>query len=277
MKQIIYSYYQHHLKVVTEGCGIKSKLCLLLNAFIRVPLFVVGGSSHKFNYIADKYLPEVTIKNKNGIFKCRKGSSDFLITQEEGFERELTSYLTKKQSSVFVDIGANVGKYTIQMAIQIGNRGKVIAIEADPENYEALVENIRLNKLKNVYAFNVACWDKEEDVKLFIGSINKKAESSIKSEVSDRTVTVRGSTLDNILSGLGIKEVNIVKMDVEGAEKEVLLGMKETVSASKNIEILFEAWNENYLIECRKILQSYGLVVDDKEVDDRMYRARRVV
>lgn len=65
MKQIIYLYYR--LKVFTEGYGIKSKLCLLLNAFIRVPLFVVGGSSPKFSYIADKYLPEVTIKNKDRI------------------------------------------------------------------------------------------------------------------------------------------------------------------------------------------------------------------
>jgi FkbM family methyltransferase len=276
MRRIISSYYQQHLKLAAEGFGIKSKLWLLINAFIRVPLFVAGGFSLKFNYIADKYLPEVTIKNENGIFKCRKGSSDFSVTKET-FEKELTNYLAKNQPSVFVDIGANVGRYTIKMARQIGNRGKVIAIEADPENYEALVENIRLNKLQNVYAFNVACWDKEEDVKLFIGPMLSKGLSSIKAEaeVSDKTVTVHGTTLDNILTGLGIKEVDIVKIDVERAEKEVLLGMKDTIANSNKIEILFEAWDERYLLECKKVLQSYGLVVDDKKIEDGIYRARR--
>jgi FkbM family methyltransferase len=274
MERIIYLYYR--LKAFTEGYGIKSKLCLLIFGFIKAPFFVIGGSSHKFDHIVDKYLPELMLKNKNGIFKCRKGSRDYWIAREN-WEINLTNYLTKKQPSVFVDIGANVGRYTIKMARQIGNRGKVIAIEADPENYEVLVENIRLNKLRNVNAFNVACWDKEEDVKLSMSSIKAKEGSSIKWEVSDRTVTVRGTTLDNILAGLGIKEVNIVKMDVEGAEKEVLLGMKDTIAESKNIEILFEACNESYLLECKKILQSYGLVVDDKEVDGGMYRANRIV
>jgi FkbM family methyltransferase len=262
-------YYR--MKVFTEGYGLRAKMRLIPNTVFRTFAFVVGGSSHRFTYVADRYLPEVLIKNKNGIFKCRKGSSDIWLTFE-GWERGLTSYLEKTKSGIFVDIGANVGKYTIQMARQMGNKGKVIAIEADSENYEALVENIRLNKLENVYTFNVAGWYKEEDIKFFMCPINHKGDSSIKSEVSGRAVIVHGNTLDNILSGLGIKEVEI---DVEGAEREVLLGMEKTMTGSNNIEVLFEAWNEDYLLECKKILQDYGLAVDDQEIDGNMYRARK--
>jgi FkbM family methyltransferase len=265
-------YYR--TKVFTEGYGLRAKMKLIPNTVFRAFVFTVGGSSHRFSYVADKYLPEVLIKNKNGIFKCRKGSSDIWLTFE-GWERGLTNYLTKMQSGVFVDIGANVGKYTIRMAKQIGNRGSVIAIEADPENYEALTENIRINKLENVHAFNVACWNKEEDLRFNMCPMGKKGDSSIKSEVSGRAVTVHGTTLDNILKGLGIKEVDVVKIDVEGAEKEVLLGMKETVSSSNTIEVLFEAWNEDYLLECKKILKDYGLSVGDKGIDGNMYRARK--
>ena len=273
MRRITRLYYQ--LKVFTGGKDIRSKFYLLINTLTKIPLFVIAGFSYRFNYIVDGYLPVITIKNRNVIFKCRKGSPDYLIVGD-GFEIELTSYLEKKQPRIFVDIGANIGLYTIKMARQMGNNGKVIAIEADPENYEALVENIKLNKLSNVHAFNLACWDKEEDVKLFMGLTKEKGISSVKAKVSGRTVVVHGNMLDNILAGLGIKEVDIVKIDVEGAEKEVLLGMKETVAASKNIEILFEAWNEDYLTECRKILQGYGLTVDNNKIDDNMFRAKKV-
>jgi hypothetical protein len=77
----------------------------------------------------------------------------------------------------------------------------------------------------------------------------------------------------DLQKGLGIEKVDIVKIDVEGAEKEVLLGMKDTIAGSNDVEILFEAWNGNYLGECRKVLQDYGSVVEGKDID-KMYRAR---
>jgi FkbM family methyltransferase len=273
MEQIIHLYYQ--LKVFTGGKDIRSKFYLLINTLTKIPLFVIAGFSYRFNYIVDGYLPVITIKNRNGIFKCRKGSSDYWIVGDS-FEIELKSYLEKKQPRIFVDIGANIGLYTIKMARQMGNNGKVIAIEADPENYEALVENIRLNELSNVHAFNLACWDKEEDVKLFMGLTKEKGISSVKEKVSGRMVVVHGNILDNILAGLEIKEVDMVKIDVEGAEEEVLLGMKETIANSNKIEILFEAWDESHLSGCREILIGYGLEIDERKFDKIMYQAKKV-
>lgn len=264
----------HRMLVFTEGYGFRAKLSLIPNAICRASAFIVGAIKYILEILVDKSLPSVMIKNKNGVFKCRKGSSDVFVASER-YERGLTNYLGKSQIGVFVDIGANIGKYTIKVAKQIGDKGKVVAIEADPENYQALIENLKLNKLSNVYAFNMACWSKEEDIQFFISPIKSKGESSIKLGISDRVVTVHGNTLDNILKDLGIKKVDMVKMDVEGAEAEVLLGMKDTVFNSSNIEILFEAMNKKYLGECSRVLDGYGLTVDSEEIDNRIYRARK--
>lgn len=275
-------------KAFTEGYGIRAKIRLIPNTAYQVFHYIAGSviagtTAHVAERVSCgltmKFAPEVILKNRNGMFKCRKGSGDIGIVGE-ACEIDLTNYFTKVRSGVFVDVGAHIGRYTIKMARQIGDKGKVIAIEADPENYKALVDNIKLNRVDNVYAFNVACCDKEEDVKLFIQPLKHSVFSSIKLDVlgkSDRTIMVNGNTLDNILNGLGIDKINVVKIDVEGAEKEVLLGMKEAISRNNDIEILFEAWNSSYLGECRKVLQDYGLVVEDKEIDSTVYRARKVV
>ena len=271
------------LKIFTEGKGLRAKLLLLPCSTLLVISYGMNSipviRDYLYALVIKRLAPAVTIKNKNGLFVCRKNTTDFLMVNE-AFERKLTKYLKEVKDGVFIDIGANVGRYTIKMAKQIGNRGKVIAIEADPENYRIMLENIKLNKLENVYAFNVACWDKEEDIKFAAGSIGaivKNGISSIKSESSNKMITVHGNTLDNILMGLGIEKVDIVKIDVEGAEKEVLLGMRNTIAGSSNIELLFEAWrNSTNLEECRKVLQDYGLVVENKEIDREMYRARKM-
>jgi FkbM family methyltransferase len=278
-KRFVNLYYWS--TVFTKGYGVKAKIRLVPNTIFRVFVYYViriiaPSYQLMFNGLIVKSSPKVIVENRNGMFNCRKGSYDIWVTSER-FERELTGYFKKMESGVFIDVGANIGRYTIKMARQIGNKGKVIAIEADPENYQALIENIKLNKLDNVFAFNIACWDKEEDIKFFLASINEKGLSSIKEVVSDRVVTVHGNTLDNILKGLGIEKVDMVKIDVEGAEKEVLLGMRDTVARSNSIEILFEAWNEDYYMECRKILEGYGFVVADKKMDDQMYLATRIV
>jgi len=178
VKKVRDLYY--NAKVFTEGYGIRAKIKLIPHTAYRV-FYCIGGTAiagttaHVAEHMSStltksrtsllmEFAPDVVIKNRNGLFKCRKGSGDIWITSEE-CEIDLTRYFKKVQSGIFVDIGANVGRYTVKLAKQIGNKGKVVAIECDPENYEALIENIKLNKLDNVYAFNLACYDREEDLR----------------------------------------------------------------------------------------------------------------
>lgn len=264
-------YLYDSITVFKEGYGLRSKIVLLCATITRSFLFIVSGFSFKRDDLVNKYLPDIMIKNKSGIYKCRKGSCDFWFAKDT-WEVELTDYLSKKHTKVFVDVGANIGRYTIRMA---NKADKVISIEADPENFAALSENVHLNKLNNVSIINVACWKCTEKLKFFVSSMDMKGKSSIDGLAFNRTINIQGDTLDNILIQRGITEVDLIKIDVEGAEKEVLMGMSNIIKSNHNIEILFEDLDDRYISECRSILNKYGLVVSDKIFDGNMHLAKR--
>jgi FkbM family methyltransferase len=157
------------------------------------------------------------------------------------YEAHVMSYIKPVAGDVFVDIGAHVGKYSLQIAKIVGDRGKVIAIEPDPENFKALVEGIRMNKLSNVVAFNVAAWDKECRLPLYIsppkgkthlGYLIGKGGSSLKRAVNRSITWVYAIPLDRIIEDLRISKVSYIKIDVEGAEYEVLKGSSLTIEKS---------------------------------------------
>jgi len=251
MAEILRKIY-YRITVFRDGYKCKDKFALLVGTFLRVVS----------KRLSERYMPEVIVRNSSGLFYCRSHSGDLWVVSDRA-EPDLMRCLDKLNSGIFVDIGAHIGKYTIQVAKNIGSSGHVIAIEADPENYETLVRNIKLNNLENVFAINMACWDKKEDLCLYMRPMGEKAGSSVvKSTVTSRVINIQSDTLDNILDNLGIHFVNVVKIDVECAEEKVLAGMGKIISNNKSIEIFFEAWDENYLNQCKEVLNSYGLKVD---------------
>jgi 16S rRNA C967 or C1407 C5-methylase (RsmB/RsmF family) len=97
----------------------------------------------------------------------RRGTRDFamlFVTREQ----DIGSNLTMKENVTFVDVGANVGAYTLMIANDYKAKGvKVIAIEAHPENFKALYRNIRCNDLTNVNIINKAVSDHKGIVNLY--------------------------------------------------------------------------------------------------------------
>jgi len=72
----------------------------------------------------------------------------------EAFEFPLQSHFEAIKERIFVDVGANIGKYTIKVGRQMGNKGRVISVEPEPESFQVLKLNIEFNKLANVTAVN---------------------------------------------------------------------------------------------------------------------------
>jgi FkbM family methyltransferase len=227
-------------------------------------LITTGASflTHIIDEFMDKSNPEVMIENRLGIFKCRKDSCD-IGGVAEGTESDFTKYLLTKQPRVFLDVGANIGRYTISMAKR---SGKVIAFECDPENFAQLQENIALNGRSNIIAVERACWFEETIKPMNIAPLDEKSLSSLKVGETGRRVDVRCSTIDSVLKELGIRSVDLVKMDIEGAEKEAILGLKETIANSPEIEILFESINEQYVRECRDALKQVGITQEPVQI-----------
>jgi FkbM family methyltransferase len=134
--------------------------------------------------------------------------------------------------SVFVDVGAHIGRYSLLAAKTIGLTGSVIAIEPDQDNFDLLCSNHARNYL-SAQTFRVAAGDSEGSVSLLSGS-----DSMTKTMVPDwfrianphhRQTSAQVETmpmvcLDSLLDALEVRTVDLLKIDVEGAELQVLDG-----------------------------------------------------
>jgi len=178
------------------------------------------------------------------------------------YEQVILQHLTPRKGEVFVDVGAHIGKYALRIAKIVGNEGKVIAIEPDPRNFRALMCGINLNKLTNVIALNVAAWDKECKLTLYLGESNRKLSkgglygigtSSVKRKVGQKC-EVLAKQLDDLIKELNINRIDWVKLDAEGAEYEILKGFIKTMRSYKPKIIAELTINKARTIELMKKL-----------------------
>ncbi len=147
------------------------------------------------------------------------------------------SYL--KEGMIVIDIGANLGYFTVIAASRVGPSGKVFSYEPDPHNFELLKKNISVNEFKNVNAFPVALSDCTGTRELFFGD-NQTTPSFSDKKGTGRSQSVVTDTLDNSLKALGYSKVDIIKMDIEGAEPLALEGMGKTIARNPALIIIFE-------------------------------------
>ena len=150
--------------------------------------------------------------------------------------------------STFVDVGANIGTYTVLTSAVVGPSGKVVAIEPHPVIFKYLQRNIAANQLQNVLAVNVAVGAKRQTA-LMRYSERNPGETHVISQFLSEATKVHMARLDDVLYELGILTVDYLKVDVEGYELSVLHGAKRVIDASRNIIIqieLVDAYAERY-------------------------------
>jgi FkbM family methyltransferase len=182
-------------------------------------------------------------------------------------EDEIIELFTPKEGDVVIDIGAHMGRYTIIGAKRVGTKGKVVAIEANPSNFEMLNRNIKLNQLTNVISLNNAVYSKETKIKLYLpgeelGHTTYNTVMSDRARTEDKFVEVSANTLDYLLQLNEITDVNWVKIDVEGAEFEVLKGASNVLSKSKDIALLIEVHGKDTYEPIIESLRSYNFKID---------------
>ena len=188
----------------------------------------------------DVHLLKIHVPKDHYQYFCRIGMGDFL----PGHEGHIVGRFAPKEGDTVIDIGAHIGRYTITSSKQVGKTGKVVAIEADPDNFQLLQRNIALNKLTNVTPLNYAVFSERTRMKLYEQSASAKYNSLMLARAA-RTknyVEVEADTLDSILKLNEVNQVNWIKIDVEGAEFEVLKGSTKTLS-SENMSLLIEIHN----------------------------------
>jgi FkbM family methyltransferase len=133
---------------------------------------------------------------------------------------------------VVFDIGANVGYYTLQAAVRVRPDGQVHAFEAVSSTYARLTRNLELNGLGNVLAHQRAVSDRRGRVEIFVGDASNTGTSRLSANPanpSGRSEEVEALTIDEYVEAQGVGAVDVIKIDVEGAELAVLGGMNEVL------------------------------------------------
>lgn len=150
----------------------------------------------------------------------------------EEYETKLTLDLVKA-GDVYVDVGANIGYYSLIASRCVGASGKVISYEPDPENYALLEANIALNELKNVHTYNLALYDQDKTGQLFLSGDNlgdHRIYESPEARESRAITLVHGGKHVSSQS----THVDFLKIDTQGAEFFVVNGLYELICANKD-------------------------------------------
>ncbi len=264
--ELILGVSETALRTIKEGARLRDKIVLFLSIFYSLYRYVLNKIRRRSMRLCYYLWRDCLIKNRSGVFNSRAEVNDALIVSET-HELQLRHYFEELKEGNFVDIGAHVGKYTVQVARQLQDRGMVISIEAHPGNFDALTTNIELNRLNNVIALNFACHSENGVVRLFQDSSSTatSAYSVIKKFGGDH-ISAETKRLDDILKELKIDAVNLMKIDVEGAEPEVLKGAEELLGKGKILKIIFEGGSKEIVDECTKVLNKKGYSVRDVEM-----------
>lgn len=266
---------------------------ILLSAFEKVSNFLVGiginripGASAIY-YLLNELLWRWPTKRVREV----EGSKMYLNprikgpmrTAFRGFIRscgkeKLTTQIFKqvvKDGDTVVDVGANIGYFTLLAARLVGKKGKVYAFEPEPRNYEAMLRNIVLNGYDNVFAVQKAVSNVTGIAKLYLSKIDVGAHTlreyhdhpQFEESQFGEFVEVGSVTLDEFFQEKR-HPIDVIKMDVEGAEMAALLGMDRIIGENENLKMFIEFYPSairemGYSPEefIQKLLKYYGFSI----------------
>ena len=190
----------------------------------------------------------------------------FNFLDHEPLTRSVIASLLKP-GSVFIDVGANIGYYTLLAAGKVGPKGRVHAVECSPDTFLLLENNVKRNNLQNVELYPVAGSNVRGELTLNVSAIGLSLfelhSSWSKVGRVGGTVTVPCMPVDELVHS----PVDVVKIDAEGADLDVLKGMNRILSENKNISVVVE-WAPPLLeqsgkdpFELPRYLQDAGLKI----------------
>jgi FkbM family methyltransferase len=167
-----------------------------------------------------------------------------------------------RQADVVVDAGAYPGDYTVFAAERVGPKGKVIAFEPNPENRKILIKNIRARGLNNVIIVPKGLGSEDgAKLQMMMDGLHSTIHSSF--EYNEENF-IHICTLDAELKRLGIKKIDVIKMDIEGEEVKALLGCEQTL-LHNNVYVAiatYHLWPANPIfrttLPVRQILGQWG-------------------
>ena len=182
----------------------------------------------------------------------RYPSPDMVVDKYESTTTQLFRQLLKPGMTV-IDVGANVGYFSLLAADLVGSGGTVYAFEPEPENHTLLSTNIEINSYTNIQAKQEAVSNTCGSTPFFLSELDNGSHSIY--EAGARGVAARLSvnttTLDAFVEGEGWPNIDLLKIDVEGAELTVLDGMEQLNQRNPGLTLIIEY--------CPSLLQAAGV------------------
>uniref|UniRef100_UPI00404B26B6 FkbM family methyltransferase n=1 Tax=Gelidibacter sp. TaxID=2018083 RepID=UPI00404B26B6 len=187
-----------------------------------------------------------------------------------GFEKRERKYIKSilNEDDIFVDVGSNIGLFSLIASKYVGHKGSVICFEPDPISFKRLEENIEMNKLHNLDARNLGLSNDIGELEFHIYDDGKDAWNSFAKDEElslSNSISVPVSTLDRELENIDKSRIKVVKIDVEGWEKFVLLGGQNFFKEFSPVVLMeftdVNAFNAGYGIhELFDIMSNWGYV-----------------
>jgi len=221
------------------------------------------------NYVLARYKGlTMMLRASNTVDREILGGGEY---ETKCFEKAITLINSKKVDQ-FIDIGANIGIYSLRIANECPEVKRVIAIEAQIENYNQLCANIRLNNFDHhIEAYHIGASDSKKEVEFLVNRGSSTGTSRVLETAPESTkmrkfnqATISVDTVDNILGEIK-DQVLFFKIDVEGHERNVLLGM-EKILASNHCFFQIEILN----LDQKTVVEGLGLKQIDS-VNQDMY------
>jgi FkbM family methyltransferase len=228
------------------------KVYVWLNGFFSPSIYTAKITDRIIRKIAgpsrQPFMTKVSVPKYRYRYYCK------IIDFAPGREGDVIEHFNPTMGNIVIDVGAHVGRYTILGSKLVGRCGKVIAVEAHPGNFQLLKRNLQLNTSNNnnVITLNCAAYCQDTpQLRLFLAgedrgnTLYNTVMESRDASSTEKFVSVPALKLDSIVQYAGIQphEINWIKIDVEGAEYEVLQGAQNILSNSKDIAVLIEVHN----------------------------------
>jgi FkbM family methyltransferase len=225
------------------------------------------------NWLGKKLHPSYIVYGGHKFFLDKHDSIHYSYSDEtENYSEDVSLIIEKacQKNSIVIDVGANIGWYTLQYARYVGSTGKIFAFEPVKENFQLLKKNISKNGYENIIPINKAVSNEVSTVKMELS--DRIGDHRIVNDVdsTDKTIIeVDCTTLDN--SFPHNTKIDFLKIDAEGQDLNVLLGAKRLIDENPQI-VIFVEFNPFLLrqnniepIKLLEFLESHNFQIYDEE------------
>lgn len=203
--------------------SIQSRLLNIINTNITI-FFNLLFNKHEFS--------PINLSGKNIYYDTPYATKTFLTGSFDFYSEIEKGKIFKSESPLIVDVGSNIGQYLYSIK-QFYPNARVVCFEPDPIIYKILKKNI--SNFKKVKSYNLALSNRNKIVEFYVS--NEFSEWSSLHKINDKMTRIQvvAKKGDDVLKD--IPQIDLLKIDVEGAELEVLQGMKKTIKLSKYVLI----------------------------------------